>query len=523
MANTFIDQSQTITRTTKNVENEIKTSIQNINVDLSKLDMSGAIDSFKRLEDAMKASNFDSFIQKITALQKAFSDFQKSVQTANTSVTNFSKSSAKLTGNAAIVTNVEVAVPDDIGDQMSQVGSGVASSVSSVSDSFSQMGAAATEFGNGIATSASAIGSGFSQMGAAALDFGNGVATAAGSVGGMLDSLAGVLTSVQAFGNGIISAATGVGMLVPLLPALGAAFLTMAANMSGITEFIPELIVFIATLAVLALLGEGLALAGQGLVNIGTGLTLMTEGMAALIAFLPVFIENLALITENVGGIVLFVLLAASLLVMSIAMESLNEQLATFVTNMQSLSGVISAGFVAAFVAFGAVLVLMSVFMSKVATGMDKVTKSMEKQAVKLAILNPLLAAQAILTNPIYGAITVAAAIAGGLLVKALLPAMATGGVVSDPTVALVGEGRYPEAVVPLGDSPQFGQMKADIANAVVQALGAGRGTGAKSGGNLTVQLHVDGRQFAETTVRDFVETLNNEGYSVLRADAVYR
>ena len=497
MGNTYIDQSQTITRTTKNVENEIKTSIQNINVDLSKLDMSGAIDSFKRLEEAMKASNFDSFIQKIVTLQKSFTDFQKAVQTANTSVTNFSKSSDKLTGNTAIVTNVDVEVPD-VGAQVSEISSGIAASGAAISGSFS-------------------------QMGAAALDFGNGISTAAGSVGGMLDSLAGVLTSVQAFGNGLVSAAGGVSMLVPLLPALGASMLEMAANMSGIIAYIPELLVFIATLAVLALLGEGLALAGTGLINIGLGLTTMTEGMAALIAFLPVFIENLALITENIGGIVLFVLLAASLLVMAIAMEMLNEQLAAFVTNMQSLSGIVSAGFVAAFVAFGAVLVLMSVFMSKVATGIDKVTKSMEKQAVKLAILNPLLAAQAILTNPIVGAITVAAAVAGGLLVKALLPAMATGGVVSDPTVALVGEGRYPEAVVPLGDSPQFGAMKADIANAVVQALGAGRGNGAKSGGNLTVQLHVDGRQFAETTVRDFVETLNNEGYSVLRADAVYR
>ena len=346
-------------------------------------------------------------------------------------------------------------------------------------------------------------------MGAAALDFGNGVATAAGSVGGMLDSLAGALTSVQAFGNGIISAATGVGMLVPLLPALGTAMLAMAANMAGIIEYIPELLVFIGTLAILALLGEGLALAGQGLINIGTGLTLMTEGMAALIAFLPVFIENLALITENIGGIVLFALLAASFLVMAIAMESLNEQLATFVTNMQSLSGIISAGFVAAFVAFGAVLVLMSLFMSKVATGMDKVTKSMEKQALKLAILNPLLAAQAILTNPIYGAITVAAAIAGGLLVKALLPAMATGGVVSDPTVALVGEGRYPEAVVPLGDSPQFGQMKADIANAVVQAMRMSSDSGTSTKSSEQIVLNIDGKAFA----RLMLPQLRKEGY----------
>ena len=109
------------------------------------------------------------------------------------------------------------------------------------------------------------------------------------------------------------------------------------------------------------------------------------------------------------------------------------------------------------------------------------------------------------------------------MLVKALLPAMATGGVVTGPTIAMVGEGKYPEAVVPLGDSPQFAEMKADIANAVVQAVSALNVGSGKSARNMTVQLHIDGRQFAETTVKDFVDTLNNEGYSVLRADAVYR
>jgi hypothetical protein len=114
--------------------------------------------------------------------------------------------------------------------------------------------------------------------------------------------------------------------------------------------------------------------------------------------------------------------------------------------------------------------------------------------------LNPLLAAQAILSNPIMGVVTVALAVAGGLLVKSLLPAMATGGVISSPTVAMVGEGRYPEAVVPLGDSPQFTSMKADIANAVVQAMtamNAGKDIGGKGGGEA-VALNIDGQTFAK-------------------------
>jgi SLT domain-containing protein len=69
------------------------------------------------------------------------------------------------------------------------------------------------------------------------------------------------------------------------------------------------------------------------------------------------------------------------------------------------------------------------------------------------------------------GAAAIAAVVAGVIALKSQMPAMATGGVVSSPTLALVGEGRYPEAVVPLGNSPQFSTMKEDIANAVLQGL----------------------------------------------------
>ena len=45
--------------------------------------------------------------------------------------------------------------------------------------------------------------------------------------------------------------------------------------------------------------------------------------------------------------------------------------------------------------------------------------------------------------------------------------AMATGGVVTSPTNALIGEGRYDEAVVPLGNSPQMRQFADSVADRV--------------------------------------------------------
>lgn len=46
-------------------------------------------------------------------------------------------------------------------------------------------------------------------------------------------------------------------------------------------------------------------------------------------------------------------------------------------------------------------------------------------------------------------------------------PKMATGGVVTSPTYALIGEGRYDEAVIPLGNSPQMADLVQKIADAV--------------------------------------------------------
>lgn len=78
-------------------------------------------------------------------------------------------------------------------------------------------------------------------------------------------------------------------------------------------------------------------------------------------------------------------------------------------------------------------------------------------------------------------------------------PKMATGGVVTKPTFALIGEGKYNEAVLPLGNSPQMRNLKNDIANAVVQALLALNSVGSsdRRTSNSEVVLNVDGQKLA--------------------------
>ncbi|MCL2061032.1 MAG: hypothetical protein FWH03_00190 [Firmicutes bacterium] len=575
--NQSIDNSKSYS--TKHVEQEIKTTNNNITIDLSKMDMQGAIDSFQKLEAIAKASNFDLFVQKILDMQAVFNNFQKTVQTTNTSVTNFSKSADKFSGNqTAVIIDTEI----NTGDISAEVVDITANISASFEGAASAAGSAAKDIGSGfkdIGSGMKDVGSGFKDIGCGFKDIGGGVMDIAKGLNGAVDALNGLATALPAaakgfmemcvaldgvfmyiphiavfgaalyglsligedlvpageaiqavgegmksiadamsvFGEGLQSIVTAIAMLIPLLPALGTAMLEMAINMSGILAYLPELLIFIGILIVLGLLGEGIKAAGEGLVNVALGLT-------ALIEIMPAFIECLALIGENIWGILLFILLGVAMFLMAMGLEKINEQMGPFVENMQKLQEIMSIGFVIAFGVFALILIAMSFFLEKIATGLDKITNAMKNQCKQLAILNPLLAAKAILSNLIMGGITVAAAIAGALLVKTLIPAMATGGVVDSPTMAMVGEGRYPEAVVPLGESPQFAEMKADIANAVLAGMGALNQSGGGGGGkDLTVQLHIDGRQLAETTVRDFVDALNNEGYGVLRADAVYR
>ena len=63
---------------------------------------------------------------------------------------------------------------------------------------------------------------------------------------------------------------------------------------------------------------------------------------------------------------------------------------------------------------------------------------------------------------------------------------MKTGGVVTGPTYALVGEGGKDEAVIPLDNSPQMEQLVQRIADAIDRDDKPGNGSG-----NSPVEVHV--------------------------------
>lgn len=83
--------------------------------------------------------------------------------------------------------------------------------------------------------------------------------------------------------------------------------------------------------------------------------------------------------------------------------------------------------------------------------------------------------------------------------------AMATGGIVAAPTVALLGEGHYPEAVVPLGQSPQFQSMKEGIAAEVAGMIGGNRSSNSSS--DRPVILNIDGRALARALWPNLINT----------------
>ena len=103
--------------------------------------------------------------------------------------------------------------------------------------------------------------------------------------------------------------------------------------------------------------------------------------------------------------------------------------------------------------------------------------------------------------------------------VRSNVPKMATGGVISAPTMALVGEGRYPEAVVPLGSSPQFASMKTDIANAVLQGIMAFQGNSTNSRKNnfesSEIVLNIDGTRLARVMLPQLSNEQKRLGYSM--------
>lgn len=97
------------------------------------------------------------------------------------------------------------------------------------------------------------------------------------------------------------------------------------------------------------------------------------------------------------------------------------------------------------------------------------------------------------------------------------VPQMARGGVVTAPTVALIGEGRYNEAVVPLGNSPQFRNMQDAIAEQVTFRLGQQSSRATSSRSNTPVILQINGKDIARAILPDLGLTRPQTGVKLVR------
>lgn len=151
-----------------------------------------------------------------------------------------------------------------------------------------------------------------------------------------------------------------------------------------------------------------------------------------------------------------------------------------------------------------------------------------KKLAATIGLLIAVLTGGAIAWLAYHGAmswgvavpIITAAVGLGAASIKAMIPQMAEGGVVDQPTVAMIGEGRYNEAVVPLGNSPQFASMKADIADEVARKLAQTPsypiGSTPRAGSRGDVILNVNGRELARAILPDIGITRPQTGVKLV-------
>ena len=94
-------------------------------------------------------------------------------------------------------------------------------------------------------------------------------------------------------------------------------------------------------------------------------------------------------------------------------------------------------------------------------------------------------------------------------------PQLANGGVTTGPTFALIGEGNYNEAVIPLGNSPQFATMKGEIADEVARKLSQTPYSTSR-GSQANVILQINGRELARALLPDLGTTRPQTGVKLV-------
>lgn len=97
------------------------------------------------------------------------------------------------------------------------------------------------------------------------------------------------------------------------------------------------------------------------------------------------------------------------------------------------------------------------------------------------------------------------AGIIGGVVGYASTVKMARGGVVNQETTATIGEGVYHEAVVPLGNSPEWNDTKEDLAEYLVE-------NGGNKETSITTIVEIDGREIVKAISDDMYDDWKRRG-----------
>ena len=276
----------------------------------------------------------------------------------------------------------------------------------------------------------------------------------------------GIDTDIEALLNGYDNLAQEASALVPVFTALGKVIAPIWDMLSNQTN--------------LSLLTGAL----EGLAVVLWPVQKLLEGIAWLFNLLPEPLRNIVGLVSEAA--LMFTSLATIIALVKTLMSS--KIFITFATTFKAIATAIYEAVAASIKWLASTVKLIA---QSIATGIKNLWEAGTWWAKAAAIV----AAAGI------GAVAVAAAAGAGVAVISAMqtkstPQLASGGVTTGPTFAMIGEGRYNEAVVPLGNSPQFASMKEDIANSVLSKINSVQ-QNRTSGASTPVVLNIDGRELA--------------------------
>ena len=223
----------------------------------------------------------------------------------------------------------------------------------------------------------------------------------------------------------------------------------------------------------------------------------LLEGIGWLVNKLPKPIRNVVgLVSE---AVITFMSLATILSAIKVLMSS--KIFTTFATTFMSITKAI-------FGAVGAATKWLATSAKLVAQAIAQGIKNLWEAGTWWTKAAAVVAAAGV------GAVAVAAVAGAGVAAVAAMqsnsmPQLANGAVAVGPTFAMIGEGAYNEAVIPLGNSPQFKEMKQDIASEVAKRNPTRAAT--------PVILNVNGRELARALLPDLEHTQPQTGVKLKR------